>query len=53
MIEYTWVVWKNCRLVGYVKSFSELNALEKAKKEFGDSLFIERMPIHVSSASCT
>lgn len=43
MIEYNWAVWKNCRLAGYVRAYSEIEALRKAKEKFGDNLFIERM----------
>lgn len=44
-MEYTWAVWKNCRLAGYVRSYSETEALRKAKEQFGDNLFIERVAL--------
>ena len=52
MIEYTWAVWKDCRLVGYVKAFGEWDAMKKATQNYGDRLFVERTP-YVSVASLT
>lgn len=43
MKPYTWAVMKDCRLVGYVRSFSERDALDQASKQFGDRLFVERV----------
>lgn len=42
MIEYTWIVWKNNRLVGYVMAYSEWEAYEKASKIFVSNFYIER-----------
>lgn len=43
MVEYTWAVWKDCRLSGYVRAFSEMDALKRAQEKFGQNLFIERV----------
>ena len=43
MIEYNWAVWKDCRLTGYIKAYSENDALKRAKEKFGENLFIERV----------
>lgn len=42
MTEYMWAVWKECRLVGYVRAYSEYSAMEKAQKEYGNRIFLER-----------
>lgn len=42
MIEYTWMVWQNNRLVGYVLAYSEWEAYAKAAKMFGSYFYIER-----------
>ena len=42
MIEYTWMVWQNNRLVGYVMAFSEWEAYRKAADMFGSHFYIER-----------
>ena len=42
MVEYQWMVWKDCRLVGYVLAYSEYEALTKAKDSYGERLFVER-----------
>lgn len=42
MTEYLWEVWKNCRMVGYVKAYSEHSAMEKAGKEYGSNFFLLR-----------
>lgn len=42
MILYTWTVWKNCRIVGYVSSYSEYDALKAANNKYGSNIFIER-----------
>ena len=39
---YTWIVWKNCRIVGYVVSCSETDAFRKATEKFGKNLWVER-----------
>ena len=46
--KYVWAVWKNCRLVGYVQAYSELQALSMANKTYGRHLFIERSTYSVS-----
>lgn len=45
MNPYTWIVWKDCRLAGYVVAYSEYEALIKAKDKYGDRLFVERIPL--------
>lgn len=42
MTEYTWMVWQNNRLVGYVTAYSEWAAYAKAAKMFGSMFYIER-----------
>jgi hypothetical protein len=42
MTEYTWMVWQNNRLVGYVLAYSEWEAYAKAAKMFGSYFYIER-----------
>lgn len=42
ILSYNWAVWENCRMVGYVRSPSEMDALRKAKEKFGNNVFIER-----------
>jgi CMP-N-acetylneuraminic acid synthetase len=42
MIEYTWMVWQNNRLVGYVTAFSEWEAYATAAKMFGSNFYVER-----------
>ena len=39
---YTWAVWKNNRLVGYVKSPSEWDAIRLAHSNYGSCLYVER-----------
>lgn len=39
---YTWAVWKNNRLVGYVKSVSEWDAIRAAHAKYGTGLYVER-----------
>ena len=43
-MNYVWSVWKRCRLVGYVKAYSEREALNRAKERFGSEFFVERNP---------
>jgi len=43
MTLYTWSVVKDCRLVGYVRAYSEWDALKKANDKYGDRLFVERV----------
>lgn len=42
MVEYTWMVWQNNRLVGYVTAYSEWAAYAKAAKMFGSNFYVER-----------
>lgn len=42
MQKYTWAVWKQCRMVGYVQAYSEWDAMKIAKNRFGTDIFIER-----------
>lgn len=44
MVEYTWAVWRDCRLVAYIKAFSETDALRKATEVYGPRVFVERTP---------
>ena len=39
---FAWAVWKRCRLVGYVKAYSEWEAQRKAEDQFGKEIFIVR-----------
>ena len=39
---YIWAVVKECRIVGYVKAYSEWDALSSAKRKYGENLFVER-----------
>jgi hypothetical protein len=41
-MNYVWAVWSNNRLVGYVRSPSEWDALRLAKEKFGSYTFVER-----------
>jgi hypothetical protein len=43
VILYTWAVIQDCRLVGYVKSYSAWDANKKAHEKYGDRLFVERV----------
>lgn len=52
MVEYTWAVWKDCRLAGYIQAFSELEALKKASELYGSRVFVERTQ-YLSVASRT
>lgn len=49
---YTWAVWKECRLVGYVKAYSEYSAIQQAAKEYGSRFFLERTMIGQVVVSC-
>jgi hypothetical protein len=42
-MEYTWRVVKDCRFVGYVVAFSEIEALSRAEKQYGKRIWIERV----------
>lgn len=39
---YSWAVWKNARLVGYVTAYGEWDALRYAKTKFGENIFLVR-----------
>ena len=39
---YSWAVWKNCRIVGYVEAYSEYDANIKAVNKYGRDIFLER-----------
>lgn len=39
---YSWAVWKNCRIVGYVEAYSEYDANLKATNKYGRDIFLER-----------
>lgn len=41
-MDYVWAVWNNNRLVGYVRSNSEFDAIRLAKEKFGNYTFVER-----------
>lgn len=40
---YNWAVIQDCRLVGYVRAYSEWDAVRMAEKRFGDRFFVERV----------
>lgn len=40
---YTWAVIKDCRIVGYVRAYSEWDAMSFANRSYGDRLFVERI----------
>jgi hypothetical protein len=42
MKPFTWMVWQNNRLVGYVVAYSEWEAYAKAAKMFGSNFYVER-----------
>jgi hypothetical protein len=48
MKEYTWMVWQNNRLVGYVTAYSEWEAYSRAASMFGSNFYVER-PYEASS----
>ena len=39
---YSWQVWKNNRLVGYVLAVSEWEAYRKATDKYGSNLYVYR-----------
>lgn len=43
MKPYTWAVIQDCRMVGYVVSYSEYEAMKLATKKYGSRLFVERV----------
>lgn len=40
---YNWAVIQDCRLVGYVRAYSEWDAVRMAEKRFVDRFFVERV----------
>jgi hypothetical protein len=40
---YTWAVVQDCRLVGYVRAYSEWDAMKMAEMKYGSRLFVERV----------
>lgn len=53
MTEYVWSVWRECRLVGYVKGYSEYSAMQKAEKEYGKLIFLERAYMGQTEIDCS
>lgn len=53
MNEYIWSVWKDCRLVGYIKAYSESYAMQQAKEKYGDRIFLERTAIGQTDINCS
>ena len=39
---YTWAVMQDCRIVGYIRAYSEWDAIKMAEKKYGSRLFVER-----------
>ena len=42
MEKYTWRVWKNNRIAGYVSSYSEWDAVKFARMKFGCEVWVEK-----------
>jgi len=40
---YTWAVVQDCRIVGYVRAYSEWDAIKAANTKYGERLFVERV----------
>ena len=40
---YTWAVVQDCRIVGYVRAYSEWDAMRMAENKYGSRLFVERV----------
>jgi hypothetical protein len=40
---YTWAVVQDCRIVGYVRAYSEWDAMKFAEMKYGSRLFVERV----------
>lgn len=40
---YTWAVVQDCRIVGYVRAYSEWDAVRMAEQKYGNRLFVERV----------
>ena len=40
---FSWRVFKNNRFVGYVVSFSMIDAMRKATDKYGDNIWIEKL----------
>jgi hypothetical protein len=53
MNEYLWAVWKECRLVGYVKAYSEHSAIIKAENQYGKRIFLERTCVGQVVVDCS
>ena len=47
---YSWTVWKNCRIVGYVEAYSEYDANLKATTKYGRDIFLERSVVSANPA---
>ena len=47
---YSWAVWKNCRMVGYVEAYSEYDANLKATRQYGRDIFLERSVVSANHA---
>lgn len=45
---YDWVVWKNCKIAGYIQAYSEWDAMRIAANKYGSNIFVERPYILVS-----
>jgi len=43
MTMYTWAVIQDCRLVGYIRAYSEWDAIRMAETKYGSRLFVERV----------
>ena len=43
MTLYTWAVVQDCRIVGYVRAYSEWDAVKFAEMKYGNRLFVERV----------
>jgi len=43
MTLYTWAVVQDCRIVGYVRAYSEWDAMKFAEMKYGSRLFVERV----------
>ena len=40
---YTWAVVQDCRIVGYVRAYSEWDAVRMAENKYGSRLSVERV----------
>lgn len=48
---YSWVIWKNCRIVECIQAYSEWDAMKIAKIRYGDNVFVERSMLANNSLS--